>query len=100
MARQLREAGSGALLVVIIDAANYNPTPPLRWDARTLAGALRNVPYWVRDELLQMPRDEFRRRLQLRRDRLARRGGAWLARLAGTTAGSGPDGSAAGSGSR
>ncbi len=94
MARQLSEAGSEVLLVVIIDAANYNPTPPLRWDARTLAGALRNVPYWIRDELLQMPWVEFRRRLQLRREQVARRGGEWLARLVGQTrAGRGPDGS-------
>jgi acetoacetyl-CoA synthetase len=74
MARQLRAAGAEVPLVVNIDAANYNPTPPLRWDARTLAGGVRNIPLWIRDELLQMPRGEFRRRLQVRRSRLAR----WL----------------------
>jgi thioesterase domain-containing protein len=92
MARQLREAGSEVLLVVIIDAPNYNPTPPLRWDARTVAAGLRNVPLWIRDELLPMPRNEFRRRFQVRRshfarwlgDRLERRGRA-------ATAGGAPD---------
>ena len=74
MARQLRESGPEVLLVVIIDAANYNPIPPLRWDARTLARSLRNVPLWILDEGLHMPRQEFRRRLEVQQSRFAQ----WL----------------------
>jgi pimeloyl-ACP methyl ester carboxylesterase len=76
MARQLLESESGPEVeaVVIIDAANYNPTPRIRWDARTLARGLRNVPLWIKDELFHMSAPEFRRRVRLRRSRFVR----WL----------------------
>lgn len=52
MARQLQSRGHEVALLAIIDQRRPNLVPAHSWSARRIGLFLRNLPHWIRDELL------------------------------------------------
>jgi amino acid adenylation domain-containing protein len=73
MAQQLRGAGHDVPFLAVIDQRRPNLTPGSQWNPISAANCLRNLPNWVREDLLHAGLGDVVRRLRRKWSVLRRR---------------------------
>ncbi len=79
MAQQLRRGGHEVAMLAVIDQRRPNLIPGAKWTSSSIAACLRNLPHWVRDDILQCGAANLKRRVGLKVAALKKRSLGFLA---------------------